>query len=253
MDIDDVTKSKQFKEWFGDWQNHPRASSRVVNADGSPQVVYLVSKSESKKIHKGGEGDVVNGIYMTTSEKAAYEAAREDGYVYENYANLRNPYIINASGSGKNNIPAPKLMINESPKLAGTKVDINAVVDFAKRTGRDGVIIRNLNDGGNIADGIIALSSNQVKSVDNIGTFDKGKDNSMYSRKSADDRSAMAILDLASKSETESKTDTENKTSDRELIANALDTLTVTPAERELSRVWQIIDRIFKRKTNSLA
>ncbi len=38
--IADVTQSQQFKRWFGDWQNHPESASKVVNADGTPMVVY---------------------------------------------------------------------------------------------------------------------------------------------------------------------------------------------------------------------
>ena len=38
--IADVTQSQQFKRWFGDWQNHPENASKVVNADGTPMVVY---------------------------------------------------------------------------------------------------------------------------------------------------------------------------------------------------------------------
>lgn len=38
--FEDVTESKQFKRWFGDWQNAPKKASKVVNADGTPKVVY---------------------------------------------------------------------------------------------------------------------------------------------------------------------------------------------------------------------
>ena len=40
MNISDATQSQQFKRWFGDWQNHPENASKVVNADGTPKVVY---------------------------------------------------------------------------------------------------------------------------------------------------------------------------------------------------------------------
>ena len=38
--IKDATQSQQFKRWFGDWQNDPAHASKVVNADGTPKVVY---------------------------------------------------------------------------------------------------------------------------------------------------------------------------------------------------------------------
>ena len=38
--IENLTKTQQFKRWFGDWENHPKAASKVVNTDGTPKVVY---------------------------------------------------------------------------------------------------------------------------------------------------------------------------------------------------------------------
>lgn len=35
-----VVETQQFKRWFGDWENHPQNASKVVNADGTPKVVY---------------------------------------------------------------------------------------------------------------------------------------------------------------------------------------------------------------------
>ena len=40
MRISSATESQQFKRWFGDWQNDPENASKVVNADGTPKVVY---------------------------------------------------------------------------------------------------------------------------------------------------------------------------------------------------------------------
>ena len=38
----------QFKRWFGDWQNDPAKASKVVNADGTPKVVYRGTNAELK-------------------------------------------------------------------------------------------------------------------------------------------------------------------------------------------------------------
>ena len=40
MKISVNIQSQQFKRWFGDWQNDPAHASKVVNADGTPKVVY---------------------------------------------------------------------------------------------------------------------------------------------------------------------------------------------------------------------
>ena len=33
-------RTKEFKNWFGDWENNPSKASKVVNEDGTPKVVY---------------------------------------------------------------------------------------------------------------------------------------------------------------------------------------------------------------------
>ena len=40
MKISETVQSQQFKRWFGDWLNDPAHASKVVNADGTPKVVY---------------------------------------------------------------------------------------------------------------------------------------------------------------------------------------------------------------------
>lgn len=38
-------RTKEFKDWFGDWQNDPKNASKVVDENGEPRVVYHGSKS----------------------------------------------------------------------------------------------------------------------------------------------------------------------------------------------------------------
>lgn len=40
------TETANFKKWFGDWQNDPAKASNVVNADGTPKVVYHGSPAD---------------------------------------------------------------------------------------------------------------------------------------------------------------------------------------------------------------
>lgn len=40
MKYGNVTETQQFKRWFGDWQKHPDRASKIVNADGTPKIVY---------------------------------------------------------------------------------------------------------------------------------------------------------------------------------------------------------------------
>lgn len=36
-----VTESVQFKRWFGNWIENPEKASKIVNADGSPEILKL--------------------------------------------------------------------------------------------------------------------------------------------------------------------------------------------------------------------
>lgn len=40
LQLGDKTKTKEFKQWFGDWENDSENASKVVNKDGKPLVVY---------------------------------------------------------------------------------------------------------------------------------------------------------------------------------------------------------------------
>ena len=44
--FDSVTETQQFKRWFGVWQNHPNTASKIVNADGTPRVMYHGSPAQ---------------------------------------------------------------------------------------------------------------------------------------------------------------------------------------------------------------
>ena len=73
MKIMDATHSKQFKRWFGDWQKHPENASKVVNADGTPKVVYHGTNAEfwTFDLGKSGSnyGDTSSGLFFFTNKK----------------------------------------------------------------------------------------------------------------------------------------------------------------------------------------
>ena len=52
---EDIIYSKEFKDWFGDWENDPEHSSKVVDKDGKPLAVYHGSFSlfDSFDMNKG--------------------------------------------------------------------------------------------------------------------------------------------------------------------------------------------------------
>lgn len=60
MKISDVTQTQQFKRWFGDWQNDPQNASKVVNADGTPRVVYHQTGSRFTVFNTDNPSDGLN-------------------------------------------------------------------------------------------------------------------------------------------------------------------------------------------------
>ncbi len=78
----DVTESRQFKRWFGDWQKKPRSASKVVNADGTPKVVYHGTGSEfwTFDLKKSGTrfGEAAEGLFFFTNKKNGYQDSAAD-------------------------------------------------------------------------------------------------------------------------------------------------------------------------------
>lgn len=97
MSVQNVTESKQFKNWFGDWQNHPESASKVVNADGTPKVVYHQTENEFTvfDIRRNGAGTSDNetpfGIFLKSSEKDIGLRGKNQMALY---ANIRNPLSV---------------------------------------------------------------------------------------------------------------------------------------------------------------
>lgn len=40
--VENQTQTKQFMQWFGDWQNNPSRASQIVNEDGSPIAPVVI-------------------------------------------------------------------------------------------------------------------------------------------------------------------------------------------------------------------
>lgn len=113
MKISESTQSKQFKRWFGDWQNDPQNASKVVNADGTPKQLYRYTNLEDTVI----KPDYRGAIWMADNDWVT----RQYGNRYDVlYANMRNPYVFNVDG----------LVFSEETALVN-----------ARKGGHDGLII----------------------------------------------------------------------------------------------------------------
>lgn len=118
MSILQEIKQTPFKEWFG--------SSKVVDGNGKPLVVYHGSQNKIGKFHDG----------MTFFTDDYYNADGYAGgeYVYDVYLSIQKPLIIDAEDKKWNELELPEGM---------TTVEIAGKIDKSKY---DGVIFYNIKD-----------------------------------------------------------------------------------------------------------
>ena len=97
MKISSVTQSQQFKRWFGDWQNDPAHASKVVNADGTPKVVYHQTDADFTIFdprHEGAgtrDSDTPFGIFLKSSDK---NIGLKGSKQMPLYADIKNPLTV---------------------------------------------------------------------------------------------------------------------------------------------------------------
>ena len=93
----DQTETEAFKKWFGDWKNHPERASKVVNADGTPKVVYHQTENEFTvfDVRRNGAGTSDNetpfGIFLKSSDKDIGLRGKNQMALY---ANIQNPLSV---------------------------------------------------------------------------------------------------------------------------------------------------------------
>lgn len=168
MSVQNVTESQQFKRWFGDWQNHPERASKVVNADGTPKVVYHGTNAAFNTFRQE------NGVYFfSESRDYAESMAEERGgtRVVEAYLSIRNPLYVRMQERSFTDPTQEARYIRQ-----------------AKSEGRDGVVFV-LDSGNELVDDTFyaAFMPEQIKSAtDNVGTFDRNNPDIRYSVKGAE-------------------------------------------------------------------
>lgn len=167
-----ITNSKAFRKWFGD--------SKVVDDQGKPLVVFH-GTPDSRFIEDTGIFKTKDEYFFEKTDTRAYFFAKDssvaDTYAddrrafdYQNavpktlpvYLTLKNPMIIDAKRLSWGKRGGPKTQEEQ--------------INSAKAAGYDGIIIKNTVDNYNVdgnktTDVYIAFNPNQIKSVNNQGTF----------------------------------------------------------------------------------
>ncbi len=156
------TDSKYFKKWFGD--------SKVIDENGQPLVAYHGTESnEAFSVFETNSPDGTPAIYFSSNKKVANSYSGKLP-IYEVYLKMENPLEVDAQGKEYNDFAA----------------EMRSNIDYASRNGYDGVIVKNIRDGwsqekgGKVATTYVVFSPEQIKSVDNQGTFDESNPNIYY-------------------------------------------------------------------------
>ena len=150
------TTSDNFKKWFGDWENDPKNSSKVVNEKGEPLMMYHGTSSDfnifDKKLIKST--NYGKGFYFTSDLSKAQQYGENIKAVY---LDVKNPLDLTTSAND---------------------AEFNKWYN-KKNSPYDGYIV-SFNDSEKM---VVVNSSSQIKSAtDNIGTFDANNPDIRYQK-----------------------------------------------------------------------
>lgn len=84
---DNIIYSDEFKRWFGDWENDPEHSSKVVDEKGKPMMMY---HGDAKK----GELVFRRDLFFSPNREYAGRYTRGTGEVRDYYLNIRHPFDL---------------------------------------------------------------------------------------------------------------------------------------------------------------
>jgi hypothetical protein len=151
----EYVRTDEFKNWFGDWENNPNGSSKVIDENDEPLIVYHGSEGMFDKFNKKYRGVSTNAksaklaFFFTDNKKLAIEYSRRyaGGQLYECFLNLRNPIIKNFNGESVN-----------------TDMELVKLI----KTSGDGVISLNLKDGFHIDNQYAVKDDDNIKILNNV-------------------------------------------------------------------------------------
>nr|DAJ14108.1 MAG TPA: chromosome segregation protein [Podoviridae sp. ctJ6o53] len=196
--FENVTQTQQFKRWFGDWQKNPKRASKVVNADGTPRVMYHYTDSTFTVFDPARSGSnqgmrLGDGIYISSSKTAFMDYGKNRMDVY---ADIKHPFemkltkaqadeVLNTYAATKHNLDAYGGVYRKHAQqklMTPTRV-MDYLSEYAADNGiKTSDILKHLGYDG-IHDGIewVAFDPTQIKSAtDNIGTFDRNNPDIRY-------------------------------------------------------------------------
>ncbi len=159
------TRTEAFKAWFGDWQNDPENSSKCVDENGEPKIVYRGSKNANSYVFHTRYDNA--GYWFTDNRNIAEHYARRgadhelsqeelDERVQPCFLNVRSSESVDAGGRTWQNVyEQPKYAIYDDKTGRMTEFDTREEAEqYCKENGLDPDIEIDENNGisGDIAE-----------------------------------------------------------------------------------------------------
>jgi hypothetical protein len=158
-----LVRTPAFKNWFGDWEKDPANSSKVVDENGEPLVVYHSSNNDFNTFKKdtiGSNFEYSFGFHFSDDVEDSKKYGEKTKSVF---LNLRNPKIFNISDNTNGSV------FIDNNRYDAIHDIVNSRKDKLKEI--DGIIAY-----GN-QNGYVVMYSNQIKLSDGTNTtFDSNSD-----------------------------------------------------------------------------
>jgi len=190
-----LVRTPAFKAWFGDWENSPETSSKVVDSNGEPLVVYHGIKPN---IYEFNVFDIYNeGVFFAEREYVAKRYSSnynetEFGKIKLVFLNIRKPEFIKSvkykydgySGADANLKKRSEKMKEKYPEFKNTPFRYKDLVrEQSEKKGYDGFILENHSWGEYIdnAKQYAVFYPEQIKLADGTNTtFDSNNPDIRY-------------------------------------------------------------------------
>ena len=173
-------RTKAFKRWFGDWINDPEHSSKVVDENGEPLVVYHSTRADFSTFDlsksKRGEGLWFKPWKDDSTIIGKIVEKLSHSHDIPVYLNIKNPVIVDKpSGYKSGDIYTRKGIDKHSTS------NNDGAIGFSNMNIFKGTFNMNNIRGKNGIE-LVVFNPNQIKSAtDNIGAFSKEDDDIYHS------------------------------------------------------------------------
>lgn len=176
-----IVRTKEFKDWFGDWQNDPEHASKVVDKNGEPLVVYHNTPFKFSVFDMDHESRILPGMSEPFGHVGTQETANTiKGNQLALFLNARNPLytddFVHETASYMLSELYKQGIISRIRYSSLRGISNSELRKLMLSLGYDGTKYENKAEGGGISYSFI--SPNQIKLADGENTtFSRTNDN----------------------------------------------------------------------------